>query len=249
MSVHHEGSTLNTTSYFVRRSGGVLLITEAILAFLPLAILGPAIGWPASLGEPAAIQLAAIAAKPEAVRFGYSVYLLYSILILPVMALLARHVLRGNDDGSRALASSVVGFAAASALARCIGILRWLTVMPLLAHQHAVGSADDRLNIERLFDTVNAYGGGIGELLGVSIFMAFAMLALLLPAWHRRSMPRVLIISGVLSALALAALLMPSLGGPDFMPIAVAATAISVWQMAAGLWLLVTTPLRTAATV
>ena len=68
---------------------GSLLISVAVLSFLPIAILGPAIGWPASLRSPAAQQLAAIASAPTAVALGCTVYLLYSVLILPVMVLLA----------------------------------------------------------------------------------------------------------------------------------------------------------------
>ena len=51
---------------------GSLLIAAAILSFLPIAILGPAIGWPASLRAPAAVQLAAIAGEPAAVALAYS---------------------------------------------------------------------------------------------------------------------------------------------------------------------------------
>ena len=112
------------------RAFAVLLITEALLSFAPVAILGAAIGWPASLDNPAAQQLAAIAAQPGAVAFGYGVYLLYSVLVAPVMIGLAARVFGGLGHP---LAATVAAFGALSALARCIGILRWLTVMPLLA--------------------------------------------------------------------------------------------------------------------
>ena len=80
-----------------RRTGlGLLLFAEALLAFAPVAILGAAIGWPASLRLPAAEQLAAIAAQPEAVALGYAVYLLYSILVAPVMIGLASRNFLGN---------------------------------------------------------------------------------------------------------------------------------------------------------
>jgi len=36
------------------RGLGVLLILDGLLSFAPLAVLGTAIGWPASLGNPAA---------------------------------------------------------------------------------------------------------------------------------------------------------------------------------------------------
>jgi len=73
------------------RSSGLaaLLVAEALLSFVPVAILGAAIGWPASLRQPAAQQLEAIAAHPEAMALGYAVYLLYSILVAPVMIGLA----------------------------------------------------------------------------------------------------------------------------------------------------------------
>jgi Domain of unknown function (DUF4386) len=221
-----------------RRFAGIFLIVEGLLAFVPLLILGPAIGWPDSLDAPAAKQLASIAAEADAVRFGYSIYLLYSLLIMPAMAVVARYALPGQDAGSRTLLTSVIALAAASALARCIGILRWLTVMPLLALQHQAVYGPQLDQIELIFSALSEYGGGIGELLGVSVFMSLAVFAVALPAWRRRSMPRWLSGFGVLAALALAALLLPALGGPDAVPIAVAATSISLWHAAAGMWLL-----------
>lgn len=233
----------NTSGPAPRRYSGALLIAEGVLAFMPLAILAPAIGWPASLGEPAAVQMTAIAAEADAVRLGYSVYLLYSLLILPAMALLAHHALRG--PGVRApmsLIATVIGFAAASALARCIGILRWLTVMPLLAADYATANAAQRPEIERLFGALSEYGGAIGEVLGVSLFMAAAMLALLVPAWRNRSLPRVFSTSGIVVALGIVALSLPIFGSPELVPIAVAVTALSVWQVAIGIWLIASRP-------
>ena len=40
------------------RALGALLVAEGLLALAPIAILGPAIGWPASLDKPAAEQCA-----------------------------------------------------------------------------------------------------------------------------------------------------------------------------------------------
>ena len=74
-----------TTSARPHRALGALLIVDALLSFAPVAILGAAIGWPASLDKPAAEQLAAIAAAPGGVALGYGVYLLYSVLVAPVL--------------------------------------------------------------------------------------------------------------------------------------------------------------------
>jgi hypothetical protein len=208
-----------------------LFITTAVLSFLPIAILGPAIGWPASLRAPAAEQLAAIAAAPAAVAAGYGVYLLYSILVLPVMVLLAHRVC---GRLWRPVAAVVVGFAALSVLARSIGILRWLTVMPALARQHAGESPAKRQLIETIFSAIATYGGGIGELLGVSLFMGLSLGLAMLAALVYQTLPRWLCIFGLLSAAMLLSLFLPALGIALDMPIALAATALSVWMVAAG---------------
>jgi hypothetical protein len=107
------------------RGLGVLLIADALLSFAPVVVLGAAIGWPASLGKPAAEQLAAVHAQADAVALGYGLYLLYSLLIAPLMIGLAARAFGGLN---RPLPATVAAFAALSALARAIGILRWLTV-------------------------------------------------------------------------------------------------------------------------
>jgi hypothetical protein len=216
---------------------GSLMIVEALLAFAPLLMLGSAIGWPESLGEPAAAQLAAIGAHPQAVAHGYAVYLVYSILVLPLMAGITARAL-GRLDG--VLAMSIVAFAALSVLARAIGILRWLTVMPDLAQ----AQARDPGSIERiapLFDALHAYGGGIGEILGVSLFMALALGTLGVAALREpraRTLPRWLAASAVLVALILAGVALPALGFDLQVPMAVAVTSLSIWMLAAGVWLL-----------
>ncbi len=192
----------------------MLLIAEGLLALAPVAILGPAIGWPASLDNPAAEQLAAIAGAPGAVQAGYGLYLLYSVLVAPVMIALA----------ARAL----------SALARSIGILRWLTVMPGLATAHAAADPATRAQIELVFEAFTTYGGGIGEVLGVSIFMALALGTLAVGALRRGGLPPWIAASALVTALALAALALPVFGGPDLMPVALAVSLLSLWMIATG---------------
>lgn len=210
---------------------GGLLIAAAVLSFLPIAILGPAIGWPASLRAPAAQQLAAIAGAPEAVALGYSVYLLYSVLVLPVMVLLAWRV---YGSLARPFAVMVVAFAALSVLARSIGILRWLTAMPAMAQQHAAADPAGKQVLEAIFTTVTTYGGGIGELLGVSLFMALSLGLAMVAAWNDRTLQRWLAALGMASALLLLALFLPTMGVAIQVPIAVAATVLAVWMVAAG---------------
>ena len=234
--VRHAGSSSLANGTPSARGLGALLIAEALLSFAPVAILGSAIGWPASLRKPAAEQLAAIAAAPDAVASGYGLYLLYSLLIAPVLILLAARALGGLQ---RPAAAVVAAFATMSALARGIGILRWLTVMPGLAASHAAAAdAAGRLQIERLFDALSAYGGGIGEVLGVSLLMAAALGMLCVAAWREATMPRWLSSFGVLVALLLAALSLPVLHGPPLVPVAAAVSLLSAWMIGAGVWVM-----------
>jgi hypothetical protein len=214
---------------------GLLLIADALLSFAPLAIMAPAIGWPASLGNPAAQQLQAIAAAPGAVMAGYGLYLLYSILVAPVMIGLAARLTGGLASP---LGATVAAFAALSALARSIGILRWLTVMPALAAAHAAADPASRTQIELVFTAVTQYGGGIGEILGVSLFMAAALGTLCVGAWLRGGLPIWLAGLGLLSALLLAGLALPVFGGPKLVPVAAAVSLLSVWMLAAGVHVL-----------
>ncbi len=211
----------------------LFLILISVLSFAPMVILGPAIGWPASLRNPAADQLAAISRAPQAVAFGYGVYLLYSVLLLPAMVLIARRIY-GSLASVGAL--MVVAFAAISVLARSVGILRWLTVMPEFAQQHAKGTEAQRSAIELVFQAVTVWGGGIGELLGVSLFMALSVGIAMTGAWSRRTMPRWLVALGMVSALLLFAMLLPALGIAIKVPVAIAVSVLTTWMLAVALW-------------
>ncbi len=216
------------TSTKVRIAIALFLIIEALLAFAPLAILGPAIGWPGSLRNPAAQQLAAIAAAPEALRLGYSFYLLYSLAILPVAVIVAWRVTGLNGK----LSALIVALGALSALSRAIGILRWLTVMPLLANSHASADPATRAAIELTFSAINSYGGGIGEVLGMALFGGLWLLVAMAAAVRSRSLPWWLIGLGAVAALLQLALAAPTFGIALHVPVAVAVTVFVLWLVA-----------------
>jgi hypothetical protein len=208
-----------------------LLAVEGLLAFVPLAVLGSAIGWPASLGDPAAVALPRLLENEGAVRAGYLAYLAYSVLFLPVAIWTTRTLSRG-DDGP--LARLAVGFAVASTLARCIGILRWLTAMPVLAQTFvATPEGPSRDVLVAVYDVLNDFGGGIGELLGVSLFAVGWLVCTLVVARRAGGAPGWLLAAGALTAVALALPLVET-AGLDLGPVVtVGVTLLQLWFLAA----------------
>jgi hypothetical protein len=219
---------------------GALFFVTGLLSLSPMAILGPAIGWPASLSAPVVQQITAIAGAPSAVASGYGVYLLYSLLILPLMVFLAREVWHEDQYKlANSLAQVVIGFAAVSVLARSIGILRWLTVLPELARSYGSADPATQATIALVFKSISQYGGGIGELLGVSLFMSISLGIAMIAALVNRSLPRWLSLFGLFAALALFGMFLPAVGVAIKVPVVIAVSALSFWMWAYAGWSIV----------
>ncbi|MCY7289075.1 MAG: DUF4386 domain-containing protein [Cryobacterium sp.] len=210
------------------RLAGILAVIFGMLLFVPTIVLGAAIGWPASLGEPATNLMPLIAEQEGAVRLGYLSYLVYSVLFLPAVMAIARIV---GDGSTTRLA---IAFAAISTLARSIGIIRWLVVLPAIAAAW-VAAPTDALAV--VFTAINDWGGSIGELLGVSLFAAVAV-GLLSVAILRSDLPRWW---GWLGLVVSAGQVLPAveLFGVDLGALlTVTTTAFQIWFLAIGVALL-----------
>lgn len=190
------------------RTTALLLIVEGLLIFVPMIILGAAINWPASLNEPADVVLRAIFVEADATRLGYFSYLIYSLLFFPVVVLSVR--LAAASERADIFVRLALGFAVLSALARSIGIIRWLVAMPALAAAYNApdASAQTRDAIIVSYMMLNNFGGAIGEILGVSMFAALAMLMLAVVIFQRRGLPQW---TGYFALVSAAALLVPAL--------------------------------------
>lgn len=196
------------TNKSLYRTTALLLIVEGLLMFMPVIILGAAINWPASLDEPPGVMLRAIFEQADATRIGYLAYLIYSVLFFPVIVLSIR-VAAGEKPQSTA-ARLAVGFAALSTLARTIGIIRWLIAMPALAAAYnAVGVVPQtQETITIVYTMLNDFGGSIGEILGVSVFAALALVMLAFVIFEGKGLPRW---SGIFALITAACLLFPAL--------------------------------------
>lgn len=164
---------------------GLLFLQPALFA-VPMVVLGQAIGWPGSLRLPAAEILPLIHAHPGAVQLGYTAYLLVSLALVPLAFALRGWMQAKGQGGWQADALAFLG--AAAGILKMLGIVRWLSVMPVLAAQHATADAAGRALLEASYTALNAYAGAVGELLGVQLTSGLWFLGLgaaLLRAGHR----------------------------------------------------------------
>ena len=227
---------MNTPS--LHRVTGIFLIIQMLLMFVPIAILGSAINWPASLSQPAANILPLIREQASAVRLGYLIYLIYSILFWPT-ALLTARVVAGNDTYGPLLRIAV-GFGIASAVARTLGIIRWLVAMPALARLYTDPATSEatRETITVVYHTFNDYAGSVGEVLGVSFFAALWVALVSVAILRSGVLPRWLGYFGLVAAAALF-LAIVELFGVDLGPLmSVSVVVIHFWFLAAGVVLL-----------
>ncbi|WP_293865484.1 DUF4386 domain-containing protein [uncultured Alsobacter sp.] len=153
----------------------LLVLAQVVLFMIPLIVLGSAIGWPASLRLPAAEALPLIAAKAEAVQLGYWGYLVTAVAMVPLAVALRRHFASRGANGM--INDTMVAFGVAAAILKTLGIVRWLTAMPMLALAH--GNAADpgrRAAVETAYAALNGYAGSVGELLGVQLVSGLWMI-------------------------------------------------------------------------
>lgn len=215
------------------RNTAVLLLIEAFLIFVPLVILGAAIEWPASLGDPASIALPRLIENAPAVRNGYFAYLVYSILFWPVAYLTSRVI---NGEGPLSPILQIAnGFAALSTVARTIGIIRWLFPMPILARLYVDPATSEatRVAIEITYVTLNEFAGSVGELLGVSFFAAIWLALVSIAILRSQTMPNWLGYFGFFATAALASSIVELWGVDLGGLVTVTVAMIHFWFMAA----------------
>ena len=218
------------------RITGILLLVEAFLIFVPLISLGAAINWPANLSEPASVNLPLVLSQAVAVKTGYFVYLIYSVLFWPVAYMTAR-IVAGKDELPPML-KIAAGFGVASSVARTLGIVRWLSVMPVLAKLYENGTTEAQATISIVFDAFNSYGGTIGEALGVGLFAGLWLVLVSIAMLRSAEFPKWLGIFGLVAAFAVTLQSLELFGIDLGALISVLVTVLHLWLMAAGGYLI-----------
>jgi hypothetical protein len=133
-------------------------------------------------------------------------------------------------------------------LARGIGILRWLTGSVALADAHAAPglSAEGRAAIEAMQAALNAWGGAIGEALGVAAFAAIWAIATSLVILRDRQLPAWAGLAGLVAGVLVALPALELFGIAPPVSIVISTTGIQLWFMALGLLFLWRALRRTA---
>jgi hypothetical protein len=220
----------------ITKTAGFVSILQGLLIFIPTIVLGGAINWPDSLDDSASVALPRLLENEGAVRVGYFAYLIYSILFAIPMALLSE-VVFGKNGGI--LMRIVIALAIASALARSIGIVRWLSPMFDLAEiSKGATTPEEQFAVSTTYETLNSYGGTIGEVLGVSLFAAIAILLLSFGNLKQKALPRWFSIFGLVSAVGLLWTSIEILGvDPGSTAIFLGTTLVQFWFLFIGIWL------------
>ncbi len=214
------------------RTTAILLIVEFLLIFAPQIILGAAINWPASLDEPAGVNLPLILEQYPAMMTGYAFYLVYSLLFWPVAYLTGRVIV--EEDVENALFRVASGFAALSALARALGIVRWLFTMPVLARLYTAPATSRELqaSISMVYEMLNSYAGGVGELLGVNLFAAIWLVLISVLLLRKAAWPNWLGYFGFVAAASLFSNLLETIGVDMGPMIVLAVVMLHFWMLA-----------------
>jgi len=235
MTPRDPSSTDAAPSRSLLLAAGLVLLVQGLSIFAPMAVLGGAIQWPDSLDYPPSRMLPLLREQLDAVRLGYGLYLGYSLLFLVTGVLTVRLASRPGPLG--ALALIAIGAAAASALARAIGILRWLTGSVSLAEAHAAPglSAEGRAAVESMQAAINAWGGAIGETLGVAAFAAIWAIAASLVILRDRRLPAWAGLTGLLAGVLVASPALKLFGIAPPVSIVISTTGIQLWFLALGL--------------
>jgi hypothetical protein len=235
MSIHDPSCAADAPPRSLLLMAGLVLLVQGLSIFAPMAVLGGAIQWPDSLDFPPSQMLPLLREQLDAVRLGYGLYLGYSLLFLVTGVVTVRLAARPGPLGTLALIA--IGAAATSALARAIGILRWLTGSVVLADAHAAPglSAEGRAAIETMQAALNAWGGAIGEALGVAAFAAIWAIATGLVILRDRQLPAWAGLAGLVAGVLVALPALELFGIAPPVSIVLSTTGIQLWFMALGL--------------
>jgi hypothetical protein len=243
-------STAVSTNAPRAASPGLRLVTGALFAIGALAfgaaatVLSSTFNWPDILREPASVVLPEFAeGGTSLVWTWFAVAWTYGILLVPILLLPS---VLGRRDDPVMRAATFIG--ATSVVLSVAGFLRWVFVVPQLAHDYVGADQTTKAAVAAAWTAQHQYGGALlgehlGELLAIgwSVTLSVVILrARLLPTWLGWTG----LVVSVLYFLNQGDIMRTAI--PDF-PVAelagaIGSTAWGVWVAALGITLLVRRP-------
>src|SRR4051812_37530095 len=215
----------------LRRITGALFLIGALAFATAATILSSTFDWPDILREPGSVVLPAFAAGGASLVWTwFATAWTYAILAVPIL-LLPTALGRRDDPALRA--ATYVG--ASSVVLSLVGFLRWVFVVPPLAHSYVTGDTATKAAVDAAWTAQHQIGGALlGEHLGQLLVISWSVTICVI-ILRTRVLPRWLGVSGlVVSAIYL-------LTQGDLLPPAV--PGFPVWDLAGllgstgwGLW-------------
>lgn len=145
-----------------RKVSIALLVAECITVVAPVAILGKFFNFPDILRQPAANAFALFHLHTTPIIIGYYVFLISSLLYIPLSYALTGYLEAHNAVGQRFL----VGLGIATAVFQAIGFVRWIFTMPYLTDTY-YAHPELKDTVTTIYEMLNRYAGmSIGEHLG-----------------------------------------------------------------------------------
>ena len=222
-----------TTPRPAARLAALLLLAQFCAMWGAFFVLAPSIDWPASLGLPASEMLPLLLERFGFVFTGYTLYLTHAVLLIPTAV--ALHVALGLGG---VLGGTATAFGVLAGIAKALGIVRWLFLMPALAAAWVAPedkSEAARAAISVTFDAFNAYAGGVGELMGVGLFAG--IWTVLLSVALLRAGATVVGWFGLVAAAGLFTTLPSVLGLESALLLTLSGILWQVWTAALAVWL------------
>jgi hypothetical protein len=160
------------TSNGLRRTTGGLFALGAIAFATAATVLSSTFNWPDILREPGAVVLPAfVAGGTSLVWTWFATAWTYAVLAVPIL-LLPAAIQRRDDPALRA--ATYLG--AASVVLSLIGFLRWVFVVPALAHSYVDGDATTRAAVDAAWIAQHQFGGALlGEHLGQVLVIGWSI--------------------------------------------------------------------------
>src|SRR6185295_6402214 len=163
---------MTTTGTGLRRATGGLFLAGAVAFAAAATVLSSTFDWPDILREPGSVVLPAFAAGGTSlVWIWFATAWTYAIIAVPIL-LLPAVLRRRNDPVLRA--ATYVG--ATSVVLSLIGFLRWVFVVPPLAHSYVTGDATTKAAAGAAWTAQHQYGGALlGEHLGQLLVIGWSV--------------------------------------------------------------------------